>query len=779
VRNRHILAVAAFGLLFGMPAVCQTGVNSVRVYTEPAGVFFEVDSQSFQGAANLLWPAGSKHTVSSYDQDAAQWKTRHIYKGWVTNLSPSASPSVEQPITADPSLKWIKLVFDTSYAITISLVPCPSTTQPCVSAGRVEIVGAGVFDRDTEVYVPSGTAVIARAYPNSGYVFVGWGPVTGFAAPPTAFSISFALDGPRSLSPQFQPTAAVQVSVNIQTDPPDMEVLADRAPYRAPAALEWGWNTVHSVGASEVQVHYGTSYVFSSWSDGGAINHDIVVPASSQPLNLTARFVPGAAVSFHTSPPGLQLSIDGNRVWPSYNFIWAPGSTHEISAPANQADAAGHRYQFVSWSTGKPGSFVYTTGPGLSSDHVTAVYRAMGQVTVSSRPAGVTLSVDGGECVTPCTLERPVGTEVQLSAPDAQQLSTDARLVFQGWLDSRNGARVITVAGDSVTYTAAYTRQFRLSLLPDPPEGAVIQTVPDSTDNFYDDGTSVAVSASVQFGFRTLAWSGDLSGKSTSGLLVLDSPRTAVLSLKPVPGIIASGVRNAASDSPGASVAPGSLISIYGVHFASDLLAGRSNPLEQTLGGVTVRIDGLFLPLLFLSPGQINAQLISDLEPGAHTLVVRVEGEPETAVNVDVARNAPGLFSTPAGDARLAIAVHEDGTAVTIQNPASAGETVTVLGTGFGPYRFAPPDGFVVGESDSYSLADPVELIADGVSQTPVFAGRSGVGVGIDAVRFRLPARPADASFVNIKVKVNQSESNTVLIPLVSATRASIEVPAN
>src|SRR6185295_8445827 len=106
-----------------------------------------------------------------------------------------------------------------------------------------------------------------------------------------------------------------------------------------------------------------------------------------------------------------------------------------------------------------------------------------------------------------------------------------------------------------------------------------------------------------------------------------------------------NAVRNAAGETPISAVAAGSIISIYGVNLASDLLAGPASPLAQTLNNVTVRIGGRLLPLLFVSPGQINAQLPSDLAEGSYALTVRWEGKPDVSASFQVARNAPGLFN--------------------------------------------------------------------------------------------------------------------------------------
>src|SRR5262249_51207251 len=146
----------------------------------------------------------------------------------------------------------------------------------------------------------------------------------------------------------------------------------------------------------------------------------------------------------------------------------------------------------------------------------------------------------------------------------------------------------------------------------------------------------------------------------------------------------------------------------------------------QTLANVTVRIDDAFLPLIFVSPEQINAQVPANLAEGAHRVTVRWEGKPETSAQVVVARNAPGLFATGGADQPIGSFLRASGDAVTADKPARAGEIVAVLGTGFGPYTSLPPDGFLVDESAGYTLADAVTVAAGDSNPDVLYAGRSG-----------------------------------------------------
>jgi uncharacterized protein (TIGR03437 family) len=232
------------------------------------------------------------------------------------------------------------------------------------------------------------------------------------------------------------------------------------------------------------------------------------------------------------------------------------------------------------------------------------------------------------------------------------------------------------------------------------------------------------------------------------------------------PFIAAAGVRNAAAVTPEETVAAGSIITIAGASLATAYEVGPASPLAQTIGGVTVRVGGRLLPLLFVSPEQINAQLPSDLAPGGYTLNVRVGMLPEVSARFQVARNAPGLFVRDVEGKAFLVAIHEDGSPVTLESPARKGELITVFGTGFGPTERPLLDGFAVPDSAQYPLADPVDVVAAGNPVRPEWAGAAPGLVGMQVIRLRVGEELPAATSVELRVGVNNAQSNTVLLPV-------------
>jgi uncharacterized protein (TIGR03437 family) len=241
-----------------------------------------------------------------------------------------------------------------------------------------------------------------------------------------------------------------------------------------------------------------------------------------------------------------------------------------------------------------------------------------------------------------------------------------------------------------------------------------------------------------------------------------------VARLDKVPALSENAVRNAAGVTPENVVAPGSLISIRGYNLAPGSETGPASPLTQTLQGVVVQINSRLLPLVSITPDEIIAQLPSDLTEGEYTVTIRSIGQTPLFGKCQVARNAPGLFRTPgsAEDMPLAMAFHEDGQAVTVENPARTGEIVSILGTGFGPVEPGPLDGFAVPAAPPLVLRDALEIVAGGEIRAPVWSGAAPGLVGYALLKLQVDATMGQAQNLELKVRINGRESNPVLLPL-------------
>ena len=111
----------------------------------------------------------------------------------------------------------------------------------------------------------------------------------------------------------------------------------------------------------------------------------------------------------------------------------------------------------------------------------------------------------------------------------------------------------------------------------------------------------------------------------------------------PGPATSSAGILNAASSLP--AIAPGALIAIFGSNLATSTAQFSAAPLPLSLGTTSVSINGTPAPLLYVSSGQVNAQVPYETKVGTAKLVVTSNGVPSPAVNFEVAAAGPGVFT--------------------------------------------------------------------------------------------------------------------------------------
>jgi uncharacterized protein (TIGR03437 family) len=796
----------------------STPISTVRVFTSSPGARFLVDGRTYFGSQTFAWPQGSKHvlqfplrlgpdgvTTLGY-QESTDGLTQFAFGGWTTNNGVSLGSAPDITVVADPTLTFYTATVTPSYRVLLRFssnpVSPPGNCAPPIPQDQVRsgiiIINNICYGSDADVFVPAGILNL-QAIPFPGFVFLGWSVGPGAVATASPNIRAIPITGPMTIAAQF--TTAKRV--RFVTDPAGLDVLVNRTstptstrynvdfnytpapspcesnlslppnpPVTIPALCFGDFDflpgSTQVIGATSPQYDQrGNMWVFDRFSNGLGDNATYVVPNTLGVTDtLVARFVPGAQAAFLTEPAGLRLSVDGRTNWPSYNFAWGVGSQHTVSAPAEQVDARGRRWVFRRWSNGGAATQTFTVQGPM---RWTATYEALPQLTITSNPAGLTLTADGQACRTPCVLDRAAGSQVVLSAPLRIAVSDRVRWDLQGWSDGGEATRTVTFDVETRQIQASYRQAYQLLAVSDPSDGVNWFFDPPTPDGFLLSDQLVTVRADTRDGFRFRRWDGDLSGSFHQGTVFLNGPKTVVALLERVPFIPPAGIRNAAGETPDNLVAPGSLIAITGESLADAFEAGRGNPLAQTIAGVTVWLGERLLPLVFVAPREIRAQLPSDLPDGQYDLRVRRAGSPEVTGVVNVARNAPGLFTVPGreGDTRAwARATRADGSAVNQENPARAGEMITLWGTGFGPYDRPVIDGFPAPSSPEARLADTLEVRSGDVVAQTEWAGAAAGETGLSIARFRVPAAMVAGETVPLVVTVNGRASNTVVLPV-------------
>lgn len=769
----------------------------MRIYVEPAGSDFYVDGFKYTSSASFVWPKGSKHLVFAETIQGQQYTTKTNFQGWSDPkglLTSAGSPYIT--VTADPEITELVGRFLVEHRIDVLFynttgnptpsngpaVACPA--EPNFATGYVPgsftspapgavFVNGECFANSVSLWVPHASRLNLNAFPARGFVFEGW--IINGAPASDAFLRTFEVKGPGVVAPRFSPAKRVifqtepwglNISVD-RTTIPTSEPITDHPTQIRPWELDFAEGSSHLLDAPSPQLDItGKYWVFVGFSNGQGPNTIYKAVGANIPETITARFVRGNSVSILTNPPGLKVSVDGRESWPSYNFVWGVGTRHTVSAPAETTDSKGRRYRFMGWVNGGPASQEIIIPPesDLGGLRLIANYELYPRVVIQSANPGMRLTVDGASCALPCTLDRAKGTVVQLEVAESVSTGPDSRFQFQGWSDSSTAARSLTFESDR-TLTFRYQTFHRLTAIADPDGGADFQLDPPAADGFYTAGADVRITAVAREGYKFRRWDGDLSGTSAGGYLKMLGPCLVRALLDKTPHIPSAGVRNAVGPTPSAAVAPGSIISIFGQNLAADYATGPAAPLAQSVGNVMVQVGQSILPLLFVSPEQVNAFLPSGLPEGEHTITVRNGSQTPVSGRFQVAPLAPGIFVNYIEDRFYSMAVRPDGSAATPETPAKRGEQITLLGTGFGPYQRAILDGFPAGENPPNPVRlRPQILAGDAVLEVDSAVATPGIP-GVVSIRFTVPSEwPAGA--VELRIRQGEAESNKFFVAI-------------
>ena len=147
--------------------------------------------------------------------------------------------------------------------------------------------------------------------------------------------------------------------------------------------------------------------------------------------------------------------------------------------------------------------------------------------TITTSPAGRTITVDGTAYTAPQTFTWVVGSGHTI-ATASPQTSSGTRYVFANWSDGGALSHGVTAPSSATTYTASFASQYLLTRTVSPLSGGAIGASPSSVDGFYASGTAVQLTATASSGYAFNTWSGDLSGATDPQTVTMSAARSVV-----------------------------------------------------------------------------------------------------------------------------------------------------------------------------------------------------------------------------------------------------------
>ena len=245
---------------------------------------------------------------------------------------------------------------------------------------------------------------------------------------------------------------------------------------------------------------------------------------------------------------------------------------------------------------------------------------------------------------------------------------------------------------------------------------------------------------------------------STSGFTVLPWNYAASVA----PPQIAAVVSAADSKSP---AAPGGLITLYGSNLSPTNQATSQIPVPTALANSCITVNGQPIPLIFVSPGQINAQMPFQAV-GAETIVVHTPAGTSDNFNLTVQPTAPAVFlSGVAGpQTNLPTVIRLDnGLLATDANPIHRGDTLVLYATGLGQTNPSGLTGYPApGDPLASALAVPTVSIG-GVNLPVSYAGLAPGEVGVYQINVLVPGNVPVG--LGLPLTINQG-AGTVTVPM-------------
>ncbi|MGD0359447.1 MAG: glycoside hydrolase family 3 C-terminal domain-containing protein [Bryobacteraceae bacterium] len=236
---------------------------------------------------------------------------------------------------------------------------------------------------------------------------------------------------------------------------------------------------------------------------------------------------------------------------------------------------------------------------------------------------------------------------------------------------------------------------------------------------------------------------------------------------QPAPSINSGGVVNAASSAPGAAVAPGSIVSVYGDFLLTGSFGAQSVPLPDNLGGLSLAFGAAAAPLFYAGSGQVNLQIPWELSGSPAPLTATLAGQNSSAEPVSLATYAPGIFTLNGQGTGAGAILNSSYQLITPANPAAAGyTTILVYCTGLGPVNNRPATGAAASvDTLSTTTTNPTVTIGNVPAQV-LWSGLAPGSVGEYQVNVFVPANTPTGDAQPLVLSIGGAQSNAVLIPV-------------
>lgn len=645
------------------------------------------------GSAQFVTPSTTVTLSSAASSDPDSGPLQLAYLWWLNSLPSASSTTLTHPLTATP-----QFVADTS-GYFIGRVE--ATDGLASGFANTLVVSARVCDADANGVINQTDLALIQAALGQTVVagdprdFDGSGTIT--QADLTGCTNLLSGSPVLQVSPS---TFTENLTVGSASVQHQLHISSSGAPLSFNVTSNQSWLTVDTPSGSTASVStlnarvnpaslgVGTFTGTLTFTPGSGTAQTVVVT-----LNILPQSPPPQIAAFTTSPSSLQIAAAtcGGTATGAFTLALTNGQPFNFSI-----------YSDTSWLTFSTPSWSSSGSPV--------------QVTVTANPAGLQAGTYNGNLEISGAGISGYTLRVTFTVAPADTLTASlSSLTFNVAAGMASQAQSLTLgAGCAPLAIAVTSDQPWLSVTPTSGTTPVTLSV-----------TASAVSL--------------LPGNFNGHVIVTssaaaNSPLSIPVSLTANPEVVSAV--NSASFVTG-PIAPGSLFSLFGSELAPAAVSAQTVPLPTELGGVVVTIGSTPIPLLYVGPTQINAQMpygVSGTVQGGITL----NGKSVGTFSTPIVPVMPGLFILPNTGGHGAVE-NQDYSVNSPQAPSHPGQVLFAYMTGQGAVSPGVVTGAAAPLSPLSSINAPVTATIGGTAATVLSSTLAPTLVGVGQINVLVP----------------------------------------
>jgi uncharacterized protein (TIGR03437 family) len=210
-------------------------------------------------------------------------------------------------------------------------------------------------------------------------------------------------------------------------------------------------------------------------------------------------------------------------------------------------------------------------------------------------------------------------------------------------------------------------------------------------------------------------------------------------------------------------VSPDGMAATFGNQLSPIVASATSLPLPATLAGVSVAVNDIAAPMVYVSPAQVNFIVPANVDPGTAMVKVLYNGSVIATGTVAVEHVSPSLFTVSANGQGVAAAqtTFDGASFQPVANPDGTPRSLSV-GTTTRPNYLVL---YGTGLRRRSQLAN-VRVTIGGVAAGVEFLGAHSRLAGLDQINVRLPQELRGRGSVDIVVTIDGRASNAARISI-------------